>query len=102
LKKCSELPAEIIVTEFPVDSRTRFFDDLKIVLIVKYARVQGPLGATPGFTCMDGTSVIIKNAMSINNLHLNGVAILTPIFMGDLLSFHAQVLNHSFLVIFIE
>jgi hypothetical protein len=40
--------------------------------------------------------------MSINYLHLNGVTSLAPVFTGNLLPFHAQVLNHALLIIFIE
>jgi len=64
--------------------------------------MERPLGAAPWFTGMDCAAGVIKDAMPLNSPHLNGVAGLAPKSAGNLPPFHAQMLNHSFLVIFIE
>lgn len=64
--------------------------------------MQGPLGAAPGFTRMDCAAIIVEDAVTINCLHLNGVATLTPEFAGNIISCHPKVANHPLLVIFIK
>lgn len=64
--------------------------------------MQGPLRTAPGLTGMDGAAVIIKNAVAVYGLHLNGIAGLAPIFFSDLIPFHAEIFNHSYLVVVIK
>lgn len=64
--------------------------------------MQGPLGAAPRFAGVDGAAVVKEYTVPILGLHLYRVAGLAPICPGDLLTFHAKVPDHSFLVIYIQ
>jgi len=64
--------------------------------------MQGPLGAAPRFAGVDGATVIIEYTVAIHSLHLNGITALPPIFSDNFLPFHAKMLDHSFLVVFVK
>jgi len=64
--------------------------------------MEGPLPASPGTSGMDEASLIIKNAMTVDCLHLDGRAGHPPVFRLDLFAMKVETLNHLPLVVFIE
>jgi len=63
--------------------------------------MQGPLAASPRTPGMDTAACffIVKNAMMINDFHLNSCACDPPVCVANFLPVAAQFLDHPFLII---
>ena len=62
------------------------FDGFIVCPVTEHAGVQRPLRAPPGFPGMDGAAFIKKNAMPIDNLHLDDIAADTKVFFLHLVN----------------
>jgi hypothetical protein len=103
-EKTPELYAKLFIAEIFIDTGTGLTDGCKIILITEYTRMKGPLPATPRSTLMHSTAAffIIKNTMTVDNLHLYHLTGDPPVSIGNLFPAEAKFLYHALLVIMIK
>jgi len=63
-----------------------------------------PLPASPGAAMVNGAAffLVIEDAVTVNDLHLDDIARYPPVFIADTVPVYAQFLNHSTLVILVQ
>ena len=66
--------------------------------------MERPLAASPGTPLVYGTAglLMIKDAMSVNDLHLDDISGHSPVALPDFLAAQAQFFNHPLLIIGIK
>ena len=64
--------------------------------------MERPLTASPGTSGMDEASLVVKNAMAVNCLHLHDRTGDPPVFRRDLFALKVETLDHLSLVIVVQ
>jgi hypothetical protein len=103
-KQLTEPGAELLIGQLSVQTGAGGPDGFKIVPVGKNARMQGPLTTPPRSSPVHGTAFlfIIKNAVSVNSLHLHDTAGHPPVFIPHYLPGHSEEGDHSRLVVFVQ
>ena len=93
---------KLFVAQFSRNTGTGISDNCEIILTIQQGGDKGPLSTSPGSSSMNGTPISIKNAVSIDCLHLDNRPLFAQILPLQLFRLKLKFVCHPGEIIFIQ